>query len=88
MLLVSTAAVAVISDVFVGTLEGVIADVGISATFLGLVIVPIVGNIAENVVAIKIAYQNQMDFSMARVARLVAAGGRWASPRCSCSSRC
>ena len=60
----STAAVAVISDVFVGTLVGVIADLGISAAFLGLVIVPIVGNIAENIVGIKIAYQNQMDFSM------------------------
>ena len=64
LLLASTAAVAVISDVFVGTLEGVIATLGISAAFLGLVIVPIVGNIAENIVGIKIAYQNQMDFSM------------------------
>jgi Ca2+:H+ antiporter len=64
LLLASTAAVAVISDVFVGTLAGVIADLGISAAFLGLVIVPIVGNIAENIVGIKIAYQNQMDFSM------------------------
>jgi Ca2+:H+ antiporter len=26
--------------------------------------VPLVGNIAENIVGIKIAYQNQMDFSM------------------------
>ncbi len=64
LLVASTAGVAVISDVFVGTLVGVIADLGISAAFLGLVIVPIVGNIAENIVGIKIAYQNQMDFSM------------------------
>jgi Ca2+:H+ antiporter len=64
LLLASTAGVAVISDVFVGTLEGVIADLGISAAFLGLVIVPIVGNIAENIVGIKIAYDNRMDFSM------------------------
>jgi Ca2+:H+ antiporter len=64
LLVISTAAVAVIADVFVGTLVGVIADLGISAAFLGLVIVPIVGNIAENIVGIKIAYQNQMDFSM------------------------
>ena len=64
LLLVSTGAVAVISDVFVGTLEGVITDLGISAAFLGLVIVPIVGNIAENIVGIKLAYQNKMDFSM------------------------
>jgi Ca2+:H+ antiporter len=63
-LLASTAGVAVVSDVFVGTLEGVIADLGISAAFLGLVIVPIVGNIAENIVALRIAYRNQMDFSM------------------------
>jgi Ca2+:H+ antiporter len=64
VLLVATAAVAVVSDVFVGTLAGVIADLGISAAFLGLVIVPLVGNIAENIVGIKIAWQNQMDFSM------------------------
>ena len=64
VLLASTGAVAVISDVFVGTLEGVISDIGISAAFLGLVIVPIVGNIAENIVGIKIAYENKMDFSM------------------------
>jgi Ca2+:H+ antiporter len=64
LLLASTGAVAVISDVFVGTLEGVISDLGISAAFLGLVIVPIVGNIAENIVGIKLAYENKMDFSM------------------------
>jgi Ca2+:H+ antiporter len=64
LLVASTGTVAVISDVFVGTLEGVIADLGITAAFLGLVIVPIVGNIAENIVGIKIAYQNKMDFSM------------------------
>ncbi len=64
VLLLSTAAVAVISDVFVGTLDAVISDIGISAVFLGLIIVPLVGNIAENIVGIKIAYQNDMDFSM------------------------
>jgi Ca2+:H+ antiporter len=63
-LLASTVAVAAISDVFVGTLDAVIADIGISAAFLGLVIVPIVGNIAENIVALRIAYQDRMDFSM------------------------
>ena len=64
VLLLSTASVAVISDVFVSTLDAVISDIGISAVFLGLIIVPLVGNIAENIVGIKIAYQNDMDFSM------------------------
>ncbi len=63
-LLASTGLVAVIADIFVGTLDQVVADVGISVVFLGLIIVPLVGNIAENVVGIKIAYQNNMDFSM------------------------
>jgi Ca2+:H+ antiporter len=64
VLIVSTATVAVISDIFVGTLARVITELGISAAFLGLVIVPLVGNIAENIVGIKIAARNQMDFSM------------------------
>ena len=64
MLLASTAGVAVIADVFVGTLDAVILNLGISAVFLGLVIVPLVGNIAENIVGIKIAWENDMDFSM------------------------
>ena len=64
-LLASTAVVAAVADVFVGTLQQVISDLGISAVFLGLVIVPLVGNIAENIVGIKIAWQNDMDFSMA-----------------------
>jgi Ca2+:H+ antiporter len=64
LLLASTATVAVIADVFVGTLDQVIRDLGISAVFLGLIIVPIVGNIAENIVGVKLAYDDRMDFSM------------------------
>ena len=64
LLAASTVAVAVMADVFVGTLDGVIVDLGISAVFLGLIIVPLVGNIAENIVGIKVAYEGDMDFSM------------------------
>jgi Ca2+:H+ antiporter len=64
LLLLSTLAVAAIADVFVGTLAQVVSDLGISAVFLGLIIVPLVGNIAENIVGIKLAYENDMDFSM------------------------
>jgi Ca2+:H+ antiporter len=64
ILLVATLAVTVTAEIFVGTLDGIISSWGISATFLGLIIVPIVGNIAESLIAIKVAWQNQMDFSM------------------------
>ncbi len=33
--------------------------------FVGVILVPIVGNIAEHVVGVQIAYKNDMDFSMA-----------------------
>ena len=64
LLLLSTGTVAVMSDVFVGTLDAVISDVGISAVFLGLIIVPLVGNVAEHMAAVKIAAGGRLDFAM------------------------
>ncbi|HYQ83684.1 MAG TPA: cation transporter, partial [Rubrobacter sp.] len=40
-------------------------EFGISELFVGVILVPIVGNIAEHVVGVQIAYKNNMDFSMA-----------------------
>src|SRR5919112_414893 len=50
---------------FVGAIEPLVEEVGISELFVGVIIVPIVGNIAEHIVGVQIAYKNQMDFSMA-----------------------
>jgi Ca2+:H+ antiporter len=61
----STAAVAFVSEIFVGGIEPLIEEIGISALFVGVILVPIVGNIAEHVVGVQIAYKNDMDFSMA-----------------------
>ena len=38
---------------------------GISEFFIGIIVVPLVGNIAEHVVAIQAAYKNKMELSMA-----------------------
>jgi Ca2+:H+ antiporter len=65
LLLGSTAAVAFVSEAFVGAIEPLVEEVGISELFVGVIIVPIVGNIAEHIVGVQIAYKNQMDFSMA-----------------------
>jgi Ca2+:H+ antiporter len=65
LLLGSTAAVAYVSEAFVGAIEPLVEEVGISELFVGVIIVPIVGNIAEHIVGVQIAYKNQMDFSMA-----------------------
>jgi Ca2+:H+ antiporter len=65
VLLASTAAVAFTSEAFVGAIEPLTEEYGISELFVGVIIVPIVGNIAEHVVGVQIAYRNNMDFSMA-----------------------
>jgi len=65
VLLVSTAAVAFTSEAFVGAIEPLTEEFGISELFVGVILVPIVGNIAEHIVGVQIAYKNQMDFSMA-----------------------
>ena len=64
LLLGVTAAVAVISEIFVGTIEPLVEQGGLSELFVGVILVPIVGNVAEHVAGVQIAYKNQLDFSM------------------------
>ena len=65
VLLGTTAAVAYVSEAFVGAIEPLVEEIGISELFIGVIVVPIVGNVAEHVVGVQIAYKNDMDFSMA-----------------------
>lgn len=65
VLLVSTAAVAFTSEAFVSAIQPIVDEYGVSELFVGVIVVPIVGNIAEHIVGVQIAYKNQMDFSMA-----------------------
>ncbi len=64
LLFVATAAVAYVSEAFVGAIEPLTEEYGISELFVGVILIPIVGNIAEHVVGVQIAYKNDMDFSM------------------------
>lgn len=65
LLLGATAAVAYVSEAFVGAIEPLTEEFGVSALFVGVILVPVVGNIAEHIVGVQIAYKNDMDFSMA-----------------------
>ena len=40
------------------------ADLGVSEFFLGIILIPVVGNVAEHLVAVKMAMQNHMDLSV------------------------
>ena len=61
MLLGATLIVAYLSEVFVGSIEGM--DIEMSDLFIGVIIVAIVGNAAEGMVAVWVARDNKMELS-------------------------
>lgn len=60
-----TAVTAVVSEVLVSTIEPLTHQIGLSPFFVGLIILPIVGNAAEHFSAITSATRNHMEISMA-----------------------
>jgi Ca2+:H+ antiporter len=64
ILLASAAALTFASEVLVHTLEPAVASLGISEFFIGIILIPIIGNLAEHVVGVTLAYKNKMDFSL------------------------
>ncbi|KAK9582517.1 hypothetical protein V6Z92_006699 [Aspergillus fumigatus] len=64
MLLVSTALVAVCAEFLVDAIPEMIESSSVSEAFIGLIILPIVGNAAEHVTAVSVATKNKMDLSI------------------------
>ncbi len=60
-----TVATVALSELLVGALEPVMQRAGLSETFLGIVLIPIIGNVAEHLVAVQMAAKNKMDLSLA-----------------------
>jgi Ca2+:H+ antiporter len=61
---VATAGVAVMSEVLVHAAEAVTVEVGVSETFLGLIIIPLIGNAAEHATAVVVARKGKMDLAL------------------------
>ena len=59
-----TLAIVAMSEVLVGVLEPTAASWGLSELFIGLMLVPLVGNIAEHLVAVQMALRNKMDLTI------------------------
>lgn len=64
VLALSTFGVVVLSEFLVGATEAVVVSLGLSEFFLGVILVPIVGNVAEHLVAVQVAIKNKMDLSV------------------------
>jgi Ca2+:H+ antiporter len=60
----ATVGIALMSELLVGSVEGVTVSLGFSEFFVGIIIVPIIGNVAEHLVAVQVALKNQMDLSL------------------------
>jgi Ca2+:H+ antiporter len=64
ILAAATIGVAYMSEVLVGTIEPVVSTLGISEFFIGLILIPIIGNVAEHIVAVQMAIKNKMTLSV------------------------
>jgi len=64
VLAIVTVGVAYLSEVLVGAVEPVVHALGISEFFIGVIFVPIIGNVAEHLVAVQVALRNRMTLSV------------------------
>ncbi|KAL4928593.1 calcium/proton exchanger [Aspergillus undulatus] len=64
VLVVVTILVAICADYLVGSIDDIVEKTGMSRTFIGLILIPIVGNAAEHVTAVVVAYKGKMDLAI------------------------
>jgi Ca2+:H+ antiporter len=64
VLAASTVGVAYLSELLVGAVEPIVISYGISEFFLGIILIPLIGNVAEHIVAVQVALRNKMDLSV------------------------
>ena len=64
VLALATVGIAVESEILVHATEAVTAQLGLSQVFLGLIIIPIIGNAAEHATAITVARKGQIELSL------------------------
>lgn len=64
LLLVSTGLVAACAEFLVDSIDYFVKNTGTSQAFIGLIILPVVGNAAEHVTAVTMASKNKMDLAI------------------------
>jgi Ca2+:H+ antiporter len=64
VLTASVVGIAVMSEFLVGSIEPVTESLGLTPFFVGIIIIPLIGNVAEHLVAVQVALKNQMDLSL------------------------
>ncbi|KAI9714609.1 MAG: hypothetical protein M1828_001146 [Chrysothrix sp. TS-e1954] len=63
-LVIITIGVAVCAEFLVDSIDSIVQKAHISRTFIGLILLPIVGNAAEHVTAVVVSYKSKMDLAL------------------------
>ncbi len=61
---IATLGVVLMSEILVSGVEQVTSTLGLSEFFIGIILIPIIGNVAEHLVAVTTALRNKMDLSV------------------------
>ncbi|MFN3928607.1 MAG: calcium/proton exchanger, partial [Thermoflexus sp.] len=64
VLVAATIGVVGMSELLVHALEPALHALGLTEFFVGIILIPLVGNVAEHLVAVQVAAENQMDLSL------------------------
>lgn len=64
VLLLTTVVVSFCADYLVGTIDNIVDAAGLSKTFIGLILIPIVGNAAEHVTSVVVAMEDKMNLAV------------------------
>jgi Ca2+:H+ antiporter len=64
ILALATVGVVFASELLIQAVEPVMTGLGISEFFIGIILIPLIGNVAEHLVAVQVAARNQMDLSV------------------------
>lgn len=63
-LMTSTVLVSICADYLVRAIDTFVVSTGLSKTFVGLIVIPIVGNAAEHVTSVMVAMKDKMDLAL------------------------
>lgn len=64
VLAVSVILIAALSEILIDAIEPVIREHGLTEFFVGVIVVPIIGNAAEHLVAVEMALKNKMELAL------------------------
>jgi len=65
VLLATAVVLALTSEILVKSIDPFVEQFGLSELFVGVILIPTIGNLAEHLVAVQLAWKNRMEFAMA-----------------------